>query len=55
LVFPGVAGHAYIIALLVYGMPVSLAVNSTLAGIAIGLFPIVWIVTNTTFARHKPI
>jgi hypothetical protein len=46
---------AFVIAVLVYGMPVSLALNSTLAGIAFGLFPIVWIVINTTFARHKPI
>jgi lactate permease len=35
---------ALIIAVLVYGMPVSLALNSTLAGAAFGLFPIVWIV-----------
>jgi lactate permease len=46
---------AFVIAVLVYGMPVSLAVNSTLAGIAFGLFPIVWTVTNTTSARHKSI
>src|SRR5215210_2846499 len=46
---------ALIIAVAVYGMPVSLALNSTLAGAAFGLFPIVWIVINTTFARHKPI
>ena len=46
---------ALVIAITVYGMPVSLALNSTLAGVAFGLFPIVWIVINTTFARHKPI
>jgi lactate permease len=46
---------ALVIAVLVYGMPVSLALNSTLAGIAFGLFPIVWIVINATFATHKPI
>ncbi|MCA1740142.1 MAG: L-lactate permease [Actinobacteria bacterium] len=44
---------AFVIAVAVYGMPVSLALNSTLAGIAFGLFPIVWIVINTMFARHK--
>src|SRR4051812_2233283 len=44
---------ALIIAVAVYGMPVSLALNSTLAGAAFGLFPIVWIVINTTFAKHK--
>ncbi len=32
---------AFVIAVLVYGMPASLALNSTLAGIAFGLFPIV--------------
>ena len=37
---------AFVIAVLVYGMPASLALNSTLAGIAFGLFPIVWIVIN---------
>ena len=44
---------ALVIAVAVYGMPVSLALNSTLAGAAFGLFPIVWIVINTMFARHK--
>ncbi|MBD0356532.1 MAG: L-lactate permease, partial [Rubrobacter sp.] len=37
---------AFVIAVAVYGMPTSLALNSTLAGIAFGLFPIVWIVIN---------
>src|ERR671916_833227 len=40
---------ALIIAVAVYGMPLSLALNSTLAGIAFGLFPIVWIVINAIF------
>ncbi len=44
---------ALIIAVAVYGMPVSLALNSTVAGAAFGLFPIVWIVINTTFPNHK--
>ncbi|HEX2097889.1 MAG TPA: lactate permease LctP family transporter [Rubrobacteraceae bacterium] len=39
-------GLALVIAVAVYGMPVSLALNSTLMGIAFGLFPIVWIVIN---------
>jgi lactate permease len=43
---------ALIIALTVYGMPVGLALDSTLMGIAFGLFPIVWIVVNTTFRDH---
>src|SRR5829696_3962321 len=40
---------AFIIAVLVYGMPLGLAANSTLNGIAFGLFPIVWIVINAIF------
>ena len=40
---------ALVIAVAVYGMPVGLALNSTLAGIAFGLFPIVWIVINAIF------
>ena len=43
---------ALIIAVAVYGMPVSLALNSTLAGVAFGLFPIVWIVINAIFAYN---
>src|SRR5215213_10450057 len=40
---------AFVIAVAVYGMPTSLALNSTVAGIAFGLFPIVWIVINAIF------
>ncbi|MBV9453752.1 MAG: lactate permease LctP family transporter [Rubrobacter sp.] len=40
---------ALIIAALVYGMPVGLALDSTLFGAAFGLFPIVWIVINAIF------
>ncbi len=40
---------ALVIAVLVYGMPVGLALNSTLLGVAFGLFPIVWIVINAIF------
>ncbi len=40
---------ALVIAVAVYGMPVSLALNSTLSGAAFGLFPIVWIVVNAIF------
>ncbi|HZC83853.1 MAG TPA: L-lactate permease, partial [Rubrobacter sp.] len=40
---------ALIIAVLVYGMPVGLALDSTLFGAAFGLFPIVWIVINAIF------
>ena len=42
-------GVALVIAVAVYGMPVSLALNSTVAGAAFGLFPIVWIVINAIF------
>ena len=44
---------ALVIAVLVYGMPISLALNSTLLGICFGLFPIVWIVIKTTFLEYK--
>ena len=40
---------ALVIAIVVYGMPVGLALNSTLLGICFGLFPIVWIVLNAIF------
>ncbi len=40
---------ALVIAVVVYGMPVGLALNSTLLGICFGLFPIVWIVLNAIF------
>src|ERR671910_1889327 len=38
-----------VIAVLVYGMRIGLALNSTLLGICFGLFPIVWIVINAIF------
>src|SRR5207248_1105930 len=38
---------AFIVALAVYGMPVQLAVISTLYGAAYGLFPIAWIVFSS--------
>src|SRR5215218_3967780 len=40
---------ALVIALVVYRMPIGLALNSTLLGAAFGLFPIVWIVVNAIF------
>jgi lactate permease len=40
---------ALVIAVLVYRMPIDLALNSTLLGICFGLFPIVWIVINAIF------
>jgi len=44
---------ALVIAVVVYGMPIPLALNSTLLGICFGLFPIVWIVINATFPNYK--
>ena len=44
---------ALVIAVLVYQMPIGLALNSTLLGICFGLFPIVWIVINAMFPKHK--
>src|ERR671932_574974 len=40
---------ALVLAVLVYGMPIGLALNSALFGAACGLFPIVWIVINAIF------
>ena len=40
---------ALVIGVVVYGMPLGLALNSTLLGICFGLFPIVWIVINAIF------
>src|SRR5918993_76037 len=40
---------ALVIAVVVYQMPLGLALNSTLLGICFGLFPIVWIVINAIF------
>jgi lactate permease len=44
---------ALIIAVVIYRMPIDLALNSTLLGICFGLFPIVWIVINATFSKYK--
>lgn len=44
---------ALIIAILVYRMPVGLALDSTLLGICFGLFPTAWIVINTTLLEYK--
>jgi len=40
-------GSALVVALIVYGMPVQLAVMSSLYGAAYGLFPIAWIVFSS--------
>jgi lactate permease len=43
----GALGSALVVALVVYGMPVQLAVMSTLYGAAYGLFPIAWVVFSS--------
>ena len=43
---------AVILAIVVWGMPVGLALNATLMGVAFGLFPIVWIVLNTIWVYN---
>ena len=48
-----ILGVALVIAVLVYGMPIDLALNSTLLGICFGLFPIVWIVINAMFPEYE--
>ncbi len=40
---------ALVISVLVYKMPIGLALDATLLGICFGLFPIVWIVINAIF------
>ena len=40
---------ALVLAVLVYGMPAGLAIDSALFGAAFGLFPIIWIVVNAIF------
>ena len=40
---------ALVLAVVVYRMPIGLALDSTLLGVAFGLFPIVWIVINAIF------
>ncbi len=44
----GLAG-ALIVAVTVWGMPIKLAISSTLMGAAFGLFPIVWIVVTAVW------
>jgi len=43
----GALGSALVVALTVYGMPLRLAVMSSLSGAAYGLFPIAWIVFSS--------
>ena len=50
----GLAG-ALIVAVAVWGMPVSLAISSTLNGAAFGLFPIVWIVITAVWVYNMTV
>ncbi len=43
---------AVVLAIVAWGMPVGLALNATLMGVAFGLFPIVWIVLNTIWVYN---
>src|SRR5919107_3616588 len=44
---------ALVIAVVVYGMPIPLALNATLLGMCFGLFPIACIVINAKFPNYK--
>jgi lactate permease len=44
---------ALLIAVVLYRMPIGLALDSTLLGICFGLFPIGWILINAMFPKHK--
>ena len=46
---------AVILAILVWGMPVGLAVNSTIMGACFGLFPIVWIVITAVWVYNMTV
>ncbi|BFR46969.1 lactate permease LctP family transporter [Nitratidesulfovibrio sp. HK-II] len=46
---------AVLLAILVWGMPVNLAVNATLYGAAYGLFPIVWIVITAVWIYNMTV
>lgn len=46
---------ALIVAVAVWGMPVGLAVSSTLNGMAFGLFPIVWIVVTAVWVYNMTV
>ncbi len=50
----GLAG-ALIVAVTVWGMPIKLAISSTLMGAAFGLFPIVWIVVTAVWVYNMTV
>ena len=46
---------AFVLAVAVWNMPVSLAISSTLNGAAFGLFPIVWIVITAVWVYNMTV
>ena len=50
----GLAG-ALVVAIFLWGMPVGLAVSSTLNGAAFGLFPIVWIIITAVWIYNMTV
>lgn len=48
-------GSALVLAIVAYQMPVSLAIQSTVYGLVIGLFPIVWIVINAIWIYNMTV
>jgi lactate permease len=46
---------AVILAVIVWGMPVGMALSATLLGVAFGIFPIVWIVLNTIWVYNMTV
>lgn len=48
-------GVALLLAILVWGMPVGLAINSTIMGACFGLFPILWIVITAVWVYNMTV
>ena len=48
-------GSAILLAILVWGMPVSLALNSTFMGMCFGIFPIIWIVVTAVWVYNMTV
>ena len=48
-------GSAIVLAILVWGMPVSLAINSTFMGMCFGIFPIIWIVVTAVWVYNMTV
>ena len=48
-------GSAILLAILAWGMPVSLAINSTVMGMCFGIFPIIWIVVTAVWVYNMTV